>query len=129
MQHTNKKVLIVDSNATVRAALGTFLKGLGHEVFEGATGQEAIDKASSIRPDLIMLDVQLPGLNGDEVTVRLKSNRSTRNIPVVINTGWTTACNIEARVERARNAGAAEVLYKPLQFPMVRNVLRSYLMA
>ena len=81
MQHTNKKVLIVDSNATVRATLGTFLKGLGHEVFEGATGQEAIDKASSIRPDLIMLDVQLPGLNGDEVTVRLKSNRSTRNIP------------------------------------------------
>ncbi len=129
MQHTNKKVLIVDSNATVRAALGTFLKGLGHEVFEGATGPEAIDKASSIRPDLIMLDVQLPGLNGDEVTVRLKSNRSTRNIPVVINTGWTTACNIEARVERARTAGAAEVLYKPLQFPMVRNVLRSYLMA
>ena len=129
MQHTNKKVLIVDSDATFRAALGTFLKGLGHEVFEGATGQEAIDKASSIRPDLIMLDVQLPGLNGDEVTVRLKSNRSTRNIPVVINTGWTTACNIEARVERACNAGAAEVLYKPLQFPMVRNVLRSYLMA
>jgi CheY-like chemotaxis protein len=102
---------------------------LGHEVFEGVTGQEAIDKASSIRPDLIMMDVQLPGLNGDEVTVRLKSNRNTRNIPVVINTGWTTACNIEARVERARDAGAAEVLYKPLQFPMVRNVLRTYLMA
>ena len=101
----------------------------GHEVFEGATGQDAIDQASNIRPDLIMMDVQLPGLNGDEVTVRLKSNRNTRNIPVIINTGWTTACNIEARVERARDAGAAEVLYKPLQFPMVRNVLRSYLMA
>lgn len=129
MQHTNKKVLIVDSNATFRTSLGTFLKGMGHEVFEGATGQEAIDKASCIRPDLIMLDVQLPGLNGDEVTVRLKSNRGTQNIPVVINTGWTTTCNIEARVERDRNAGAAEVLYKPLQLPMVRNVLRSYLMA
>ena len=129
MQHANKKVLIVDSNDTFRASLGAFLKGLGHEVFEGVTGQDAIDKASSIRPDLIMMDVQLPGLNGDEVTVRLKSNRNTRNIPVVINTGWTTACNIEARVERARDAGAAEVLYKPLQFPMVRNVLRSYLMA
>lgn len=129
MEHTKKKVLIVDSNATFRASLGTFLKGLGHEVFEGVTGQEAIDKASSIRPDLIMMDVQLPGLNGDEVTVRLKSHRSTRNIPVVINTGWTTACNIEERVERARDAGAAEVLYKPLQFPMIRNVLRSYLMA
>lgn len=129
MQHTNKKILIVDSNDTFRTSLRTFLAGLGHEVIEGSTGQDAIEKASINRPDLIMLEVQLPGLNGDEVTARLKSNRNTRNIPVVINTGWTTACNIEERVERARNAGAAEVLYKPLQFPMVRNVLRSYLMA
>jgi len=129
MQRINKKVLIVDNNDAFRTSLVSFLKDLGHEVFESATGQDAIDKASSIRPDLIMMDVQLPVLNGDEVTVRLKSNRSTRNIPVVINTGWTTACNIEARVERARIAGAAEVLYKPLQFPMVRSILRSYLMA
>ena len=128
MQRTNKKVLIVDGNDAFRSSLGTFLNGLGHDVFEGVTGQEAIDKASSILPDLIMMEVQLPGLNGDDVTMRLKSNRSTRNIPVVINTGWTTACNIEARVERARVAGAAEVLYKPLQFPMLRNILRSYLM-
>ena len=49
-----------------------------------------------------MMDVQLPGLNGDDVTMQLKTNRSTRNIPVVINTGWTTACNIEEHVERAR---------------------------
>jgi CheY-like chemotaxis protein len=129
MQRNIKKILIVDGNDTFRNSLGTFLKGLGHEVFEGVTGQDAIDKASSIRPDLIMMDVQLPGLNGDDVTVRLKTNRSTRNIPVFINTGWTTACNIEARVERARIAGADEVLYKPLQFAMVRNILRSYLMA
>ena len=117
MQRTNKKVLIVDRNDAFRSSLGTFLNGLGPDVFEGVTGPEAIDKASSFLPDLIMMEVQLPGLNGDDVTVRLKSNRSTRNIPVVINTGWTTACNIEERVERARVAGAAEILYKPLQFP------------
>jgi len=128
MQRTNKKVLIVDRNDAFRSSLGTFLNGLGPDVFEGVTGPEAIDKASSFLPDLIMMEVQLPGLNGDDVTVRLKSNRSTRNIPVVINTGWTTACNIEERVERARVAGAAEILYKPLQFPMLRNILRSYLM-
>ena len=128
MQRTNKKVLIVDRNDAFRGSLGTFLNGLGPDVFEGVTGPEAIDKASSFLPDRIMMEVQLPGLNGDDVTVRLKSNRSTRNIPVVINTGWTTACNIEERVERVRVAGAAEILYKPLQFPMLRNILRSYLM-
>lgn len=76
-----------------------------------------------------MMDVRLPGMNGDEVTARLKTNSSTRNIPVVINTGWTTACNVEERVNSALNAGAAEVLYKPLQFPMLRDVLRTYLLA
>ena len=124
---TNKKILIVDSNDAFRASLGQFIKGLGHEVVEGATGPEAIDKAATVRPDLIMMDVRLPGMNGDEVTARLKSNRLTRNIPVVINTGWTTACNVEERVDRALNAGAAEILYKPLQFPMLRDVLRTYL--
>jgi CheY-like chemotaxis protein len=128
MQITNKKILIVDGNDAFRASLGTFLKGLGHEVFEGATGQDAIDKACSIQPHLIMMDIRLPGINGDEVTAWLKSKRATRNIPVVINTGWTTACNIEDRIDRARNAGAAEILYKPLQFPMLRDVLRTYLM-
>ena len=127
MLNTNKKILIVDSNDAFRASLGEFIKGLGHEVFEGVTGPEAIDKASTIHPDLIMMDVRLPGMNGDEVTARLKSNRLTRNIPVVINTGWTTACNVEERVDRALNAGAAEIMYKPLQFPVLRGVLRTYL--
>jgi CheY-like chemotaxis protein len=129
MLNTNKKILIVDSNDAFRASLGEFIKGLGHEVFEGVTGPEAIDKASTIHPDLIMMDIRLPGMNGDEVTARLKSNRLTRNIPVVINTGWTTACNVEERVDRALNAGAAEILYKPLQFPALRGVLRTYLSA
>jgi CheY-like chemotaxis protein len=129
MRNTNKKILIVDSNDAFRASLGEFIKGLGHEVFEGVTGPEAIDKASTIHPDLIMMDIRLPGMNGDEVTARLKSNRLTRNIPVVINTGWTTACNVEERVDRALNAGAAEIMYKPLQFPVLRGVLRTYLSA
>jgi len=127
MLNTNKKILIVDSNDAFRASLGEFIKGLGHEVFEGVTGPDAIDKASTIHPDLIMMDIRLPGMNGDEVTARLKSNRLTRNIPVVINTGWTTACNVEERVDRALNAGAAEIMYKPLQFPVLRGVLRTYL--
>lgn len=106
-----------------------FIKGLGHEVFEAATGPQVIDRASSIRPDLIMMDLRLPGMNGDEATALLKRNMFTRNIPVVINTGWTTACNVEERADRALNAGAAEILYKPFHFPMLRDVLRTYLLS
>ena len=107
----------------------TFIKGLGHQVFEATTGPEAIEKASSIRPNLIMMDVRLPRMNGDEVTAKLKANSATRNIPVVINTGWTTSCNVEDRIHRALNAGAAEIMYKPIQMPELRGVLRNYLLA
>jgi two-component system, cell cycle response regulator DivK len=129
VRNTAKKILIVDSNDAFRESLRAFVQDMGHEVFEAATGQEAIDKACSIHPDLIMIDVRLPGMNGDEVTARLKRNMSTRNIPVIINTAWTMACNVEERIHRALNAGAEEILYKPFQFPMLRDVLRTYLFA
>ena len=129
MGNTANKILIVDGNDNFRGSLTTLIKGLGHEVFEACSGPEAIEKAASIRPNLIMMDVRLPGMNGDEVTAKLKSNRATRNIPVVINTGWTTACNVEDRIHRALNAGAAEIMYKPIQIPELRGVLRNYLLA
>jgi two-component system, cell cycle response regulator DivK len=129
MRNTGKKILIVDEDDAFRESLGAFLKSFGYEVFEAVTGLEAIDKACGVHPHLIMMDVRLPGMNGDEATARLKANMSTRNIPVIINTGWTTACNVEERVNRALNAGAAEVLYKPFQLPIVRDVLRTYLFA
>ena len=129
MRSMAKKILIVDSNDGFRESLRAFIQDMGHEVFEAATGQEALEKACSMHPDLIMMDVRLPGMNGDEVTARLKRNMSTRNIPVVINTAWTMACNVEERIHRALNAGAEEILYKPFQLPMLRDVLRTYLFA
>jgi CheY-like chemotaxis protein len=129
MQKTAKKILIVDANDKSRESLRTFIAGLGHQVSEATTGPEAVETASSIRPHLIMMDLCLPGINGDEATVRLKANRFTQNIPIVINTGWTTACNVEERAHRALNAGAAEILYKPFPFQRLRDVLRTYLFA
>lgn len=129
MQNTAKRVLIVDSDESYRESLRRFITGLGHEVFEAATGQEALDKTSSIHPDLIMMDVRLPGMSGDEVTTCLKKDLSTRKIPVIINTGWTMTCNVEESINRALNAGAEEILYRPFHLTMLRDVLRTYLLA
>jgi CheY-like chemotaxis protein len=129
MRNTAKKILIVDDDDTCRESLGVLIKGLGYEVFEAATGPEAIDRASSIRPDLIMMGLRLPGMNGDEATKRLKAKASTRNIPVVINTAWTTTYNIGDRADRALDAGAEQILYKPFHLTMLRDVLRTYLLA
>jgi CheY-like chemotaxis protein len=96
MRNTAKKILIVDSNDSFRESLRAFIQSLGHEVFEADTGPEAIEKVSSIHPDLIIMDVQLPGMNGDEVTARLKRNMSTRNIPVIINSGWPPPATLKS---------------------------------
>lgn len=129
MLNKTKKILIVDDDDAGRESLGGLIKGLGYEVLEATTGLEAIDRACSLRPDLIMMDLGLPGMNGDEATACLKRNMSTRNIPVVINTAWTTGCNIGDRADRALEAGAEEILYKPFHLPMLRDVLRTYLLA
>jgi len=129
MRNPAKKILIADGDESFRQSLKTFLSSLRYEVIEAASGLETIEMASSQRPDLIIMDVQLPGLKSDEVTRQLKRKLSTQQIPVVINTGWTTDCNVEERIDRALTAGAAEVLYRPLQLPMLRNVMRSYLSA
>lgn len=129
MENKAKKILIADTNETFRASLRVFLQGLGHEVREATNGDEIICTIAADRPDLILMDVQLPGMNGDEIAVQLKRNMATRNIPLLISAAWSTACNIEARISRALTAGAEEILYKPFQLPMLRNVLRSYLFA
>lgn len=124
-----KKILIGDSDQRSRESLRIFIQGLGHEVLEAESGPDVLDIAATTHPDLVIMDVQLRGMYGDEVTARLKKTISTRNIPVIINSGWTTACNVEERIHRALNAGAEEILYKPVQHPILRDILRSYLFA
>jgi two-component system, cell cycle response regulator DivK len=126
MRNTAGKVLIVDDDDAGRQLLGALIKHLGYEVFEAASGPEAIDRASSAHPDLIMMRLCLPGLNGDEATKRLKANASTRKIPVVINASWASDGNVGDRVDRALEAGAEEILYKPFHLPMLCDVLRTY---
>ena len=127
MANTTRRILIVDGNHSFRESLRQFFHSLGHEALQAETGPQALDQISSVCPDLIIMDAQLSGMNADEVTARLKRINSTRHIPIIISSGWTTACNVEERIYRALAAGAEEVLYKPLQLPMLRDVLRSYL--
>jgi CheY-like chemotaxis protein len=128
-QDMAKKILIADSNDGFRESLREFIRGLGYDVSVAATGSQTLENAFNDRPDLVIIEVRLPDINGDEVTAQLKRNSSTRNVPVILNTGWTTACNVEEKINRALSAGADEILYRPLQFSLLRNVLRTYLFA
>jgi CheY-like chemotaxis protein len=122
MDTTTKKILLVEDDDRSREVLARLIKCLGYEVLEASTGREAMDRASSLHPSLILMDLSLPGMSGVEATVRLKANPSTRDIPVVISTGWI----IGESPKRALDAGAAEILYKPYDLATLRNVLSRY---
>src|SRR6185369_745546 len=78
------KILIVDDNPVVLFNVAHLLKAAGFEVREAVTGMEGLAKAASESPDLVLLDVLLPDLNGVELSRRIKSDPSTRNLFVVL---------------------------------------------
>ena len=125
MAKSAKKILLVEDNDEIRELLALFMKRLGYKVFEATTGVEAIDLASTVQPDLIMMDLRLPEMNGAEATAHLKANPSTRDVPLLV----VTASGSSTDRRRALDAGAAEILLKPIDVTTLSNVLRRYLSA
>jgi CheY-like chemotaxis protein len=125
MAKSAKKILLVEDNNDVRELLALFMKRLGYKAFEATTGVEAIDLASTVQPDLIMMDLRLPEMNGAEATASLKANPSTRDTPLLV----ITASGATTDRRRALDAGAAEILLKPIDVTTLSNVLRRYLSA
>jgi CheY-like chemotaxis protein len=120
-----KKILIVEDNNDWRDLLAKFLNRFGYDAIEADSGREAIGKAFEMHPDLILMDIYLPDITGDEITARLKANPATRDIPVVI----TTALLERTARNHALHAGAAEILEKPFGIPTLREVLDRHLTA
>ncbi len=83
---TNARILVVDDEVDILNLLDYNLKKAGYTVFSAKDGPEAIDLAKSKRPDLIVLDIMLPNMDGTEVLRRLKGNSSTSGIPVIMLT-------------------------------------------
>jgi DNA-binding response OmpR family regulator len=83
--------MIVDDESAIRLVCRVNLESAGFETIEAADGETALALASSERPDLILLDVMLPGLDGWEVAARLRETPETREIPIVFLTARSTA--------------------------------------
>ena len=103
------QVLVIDDSPDVRTFLALWLSGLGCDVRTVADGEAAERELAKEKPDVILLDVVLPGVNGFEICERLKQQTSTRQIPVVMMSGLRQAAN----VRRAREVGAQHYLLKP----------------
>ncbi|MDP9037138.1 MAG: response regulator [Myxococcota bacterium] len=104
-----KTILVVDDFQDNRAMYAEFLRYSGFGVAEAANGLEAIQQAASVLPDVIVMDLSLPVLDGWEATRRLKLDAATRHIPIIALTGHA----LPAHLEEARQAGCDRVLSKP----------------
>jgi DNA-binding response OmpR family regulator len=82
----NIRVLIVEDDPDTRELIATILDGAGYNTLSAADGEEGLDKARAERPDLILLDLMIPRVDGIEVCRRLSADDDTRSIPVVIVT-------------------------------------------
>jgi len=81
-----KRVLIVDDSPTERHVLNDMLTKAGYEVVASDNGEDAILKAKTVKPDLILMDVVMPGLNGFQATRAITREEKTKHIPVIICT-------------------------------------------
>lgn len=119
------KILIVDDVATNRIVLKVKLAGACYETIQAATGETALRLARIERPDLILLDMQLPDMNGIDLCRRLRAEPATRKVPIVM---LTAASDAATRVA-ALKAGADDFLVKPVDELLLLARLRSLLRA
>jgi CheY-like chemotaxis protein len=106
------RILVVEDVDDSRQILTIVLRSFGYESIEAINGAEAVAKALSEKPDLILLDLGLPDISGIDVAKTIKENPITANIPIIAYTAWTT----NEWMEAATRAGISDYLVKP--FPM-----------
>jgi diguanylate cyclase (GGDEF)-like protein len=109
MRTMTPTALVVEDDHTIRHLVRAALTAEGHNVVEAADGQTALTTAADVRPDIILLDIGLPDIDGLTVLQELKQNPALRSIPVVMVTAWTDPEYIRLAMDR----GAADYICKP----------------
>jgi CheY-like chemotaxis protein len=104
------RVLVVDDHVDNAESLSMLVQVMGHEVATAFDGPEAVEVAEQFRPDLVLLDIGLPTLDGFEVAERLRAGEHGDKMFLVAITGWTR----DEERERARAAGFDEHMTKPI---------------
>ena len=102
-------ILVVDDYQDAREMYAEYLQFSGFRVAEARNGNEAVEQAFALKPDLILMDLSLPGMDGWEATRRLKADDSTKHIPIVALTGHALA----GASEGAKRAGCDSFVTKP----------------
>ncbi len=103
------RILIAEDERDIRDLITFTLSFAGHQVTAATNGEEAVEKALQIIPDLILMDVRMPRMTGYEACIRMKQEESLKNIPVA----FLSAKGQESEVKTGLEAGAVEYILKP----------------
>ena len=122
-QAAGKTILVVDDEPIFVRIISDRLKRSGYRVIAATDGQEAIERAIQEKPDLILLDVLMPGLDGHAALERLRQMEETRSTPVIMLTGLDQM----QHVARASSMGVADYVVKPFDLVVLLQKVRSAL--
>jgi two-component system, cell cycle response regulator DivK len=104
-----KRILVIEDHEENRRLLRDLLTSFGYELTEAVTGEEGLTAAAANPPDLILMDIQLPGIDGYETTRRIKANAALRHIPVIAVTSYA----LSGDDVKALEAGCDAYVTKP----------------
>src|SRR5438128_12692376 len=119
----SKRILVVEDHEDNRQILRDLLGNAGYQMIEAETGEAGLAAAAAERPDLILMDIQLPGLDGYEATRRLKADPALRSIPIIVVTSYA----LSGDEGKAREAGCDGYFAKPFSPRQLLAAIRGYL--
>src|SRR3989475_3274905 len=119
----SKRILAIEDHEENRRLLRDLLTSFGYELIEAVTGEEGVTRAETRRPDLILMDIQLPGLDGYEATRRIKANPALRGIPIIAVTSYA----LSGDDDKAFEAGCDACVTKPFSPRQLLAKIREYL--
>jgi len=111
----SKNIIVVEDDLDIRELISFNLANEGHQVFEANNGEVGIDKARNNNPDLILLDLMLPGIQGLDVCRIIKSNQETKEIPIIM----VTALGQEEDIVKGLETGADDYITKPFSIKVL----------
>ena len=117
------KILIVEDNEMNRDMLSRRLERKGYDVVMAEDGKKGVDMSKSENPDLILMDLSLPVMDGQEATSTIKGNEETKKIPIIVLTAHAMAGDRE----KALDAGADEYDTKPIDFKRLLGKIKEFI--
>jgi two-component system, cell cycle response regulator DivK len=119
----SKCILVVEDQEDNRQILRDLLTNAGYKIAEAGDGEEALRAIAAKRPDLILMDIQLPKMDGYEATRRIKTNPATKDIPIIVVTSYA----LSGDEDKALAAGGDDYVTKPYSPKALLAKIREYL--